>query len=369
MTKKALLLLEDGTLFEGLSFGYVGEATGEVCFNTSMSGYQEILTDPSYAEQMICMTYPEIGNYGVNPQDMENEKPFMKAFIVKNYSPIYSNYRATESLGDFLKKFKIPGIYDIDTRKLVRHLRDKGAMRGIVSSVDLDTASLLKKVKASPDMNGLDLATLVTHKEKKTYKAVGDKKFTVAAFDFGMKQNIIDRLNFYGIEVIRVPAQTTFDEIKKLNVDGVFLSNGPGDPAAVTYAIKTIKQIIETDMPLFGICLGHQLLALALGAKTYKLKFGHRGGNHPVMNLKTGKVEITSQNHGFAVDEKTLDKKNVEVTHINLNDKTNEGIAHKTKAIFSVQYHPEAAPGPNDADYLFKNFLELLTKSKSKVTA
>lgn len=357
---QAALCLEDGTYFKGVSFGASGEVVAEICFNTSMSGYQEILTDPSYAGQMVTMTYPEIGNYGVNLEDMENEKTWIKGFIVKNYSPIVSNFRASGSLDEFLKKQNVLGIQGIDTRKLVRHIRDKGAMRAIISTKDFDAASLQKKVLKAPTMEGQDLASIVSHPQVETFKAE-NRKFRVAAFDFGCKQNILKRLNHYGCEVVRVPAQTSFEEIQKLKVDGVFLSNGPGDPAAVGYVIPVIQKIMQTGTPMFGICLGHQLMALAYGAKTYKLKFGHRGGNQPVMDLTTGKVEITSQNHGFAVDESSLPS-NVRVTHINLNDKTNEGLAHQSQPFFSVQYHPEASPGPHDSDYLFPRFVGLMER-------
>ncbi|OGI11022.1 MAG: carbamoyl phosphate synthase small subunit [Candidatus Margulisbacteria bacterium GWF2_35_9] len=372
----AVLLLEDGRKFVGRSFGYHGEVLGEVVFNTSMSGYQEILTDPSYKYQIVNMTYPMIGNYGVNSDDVESEKVQVSGFVVKEYSKVYSNYRATGNLGDYLEKHKVCGIEGIDTRALTKHIRDRGAMRGIISSIDLDQDSLLKKVLASPQMNGMDLVKDVSCKsaysfEEKSnisllaYDTVSERaKFNVVVYDYGVKRNILRKLNDRGCHLTIVPANTSYkDVIEKYKPDGVFLSNGPGDPAAVTYAIENIKGLLEENIPLFGICLGHQLLGIASGAKTYKLKFGHRGGNQPVKNLKTDRVEITSQNHGFCVDMKTA-KDNIEVTHVNLNDHTMEGIRHKEKPAFSVQYHPESAPGPHDSDYLFDEFIKLIKANK-----
>lgn len=360
--KKAILLLEDGTVFPGYSFGYLGESTGEVCFNTSMTGYQEIITDPSYAGQIMTMTYPMIGNYGVNKEDMESVVPVMRGFVVREYSEIFSNWRAEESLDAFLVKHKIPGIEGIDTRKLTRHIRDKGAMRGIISAIDSDEKSLMKKVLESPKMDGWDLATEVSTKKPYTFSKEG--KYKIAAYDFGAKLNILRLLAAENCQVEVFPSKTPAEEIIKQKPDGVFLSNGPGDPATLDYAIENIKKLIDSNIPIFGICLGHQLLGLAFGAKTFKLKYGHRGGNQPVKDLTTGKVEITSQNHGFSIDDKTINGLDVEVTHLNLNDNTIEGIAHKTKPIFCVQYHPEASPGPHDASYLFKRFIEYIEKTR-----
>jgi len=366
---KAFLVFEDGLVFEGESFGAVGESTGEVVFNTSMTGYQEILTDPSYYGQMVTMTYPLIGNYGINEEDFESIKPFVSAFIVKEYSPIYSNYRATSSLGDFLKKHGIIGIQGIDTRMVVRHIREAGSMNAVISTIDNDIESLKQKAKNIPSIVGQDLVQYVTCNEpyewlEGSWQLDGSfykpKKYSkhVVALDFGIKRNILRYLVDEGCRVTVVPAKTTFEEIEKLKPDGIFISNGPGDPAPLYYAIETVAKVTE-KYPSFGICLGNQLLALAYGGTTYKLKFGHHGGNQPVKDLTTGKVEITAQNHCFAVDiQKILDK--FEITHINLNDDTVEGIKHKTKPIFAVQYHPENGPGPHDAKYLFKRFVELL---------
>ncbi len=368
---KAILLLEDGTLFEGFSFGAEGESIGEVVFNTSLSGYQEILTDPSYKGQFVVMTYPEIGNYGVNPEDVESRKPFLEGFIVKNYNPFPSNFRSTEPLHAYLKKNKIVAIEGIDTRALTRHLRDQGSKMGILSTRDFDKKRLLKKVRATPKMVGLDLAKEVTcQKAYRWTKGVwapspqpspargeGDH-FKVVAYDFGIKQNILRGLVTAGCEVMVVPAFTSASEVLALKPDGVFLSNGPGDPEPVTYAIENIRKLVG-EVPIFGICLGHQLLGLALGGKTYKLKFGHHGGNQPVMDLGTRKVEITAQNHGFAVDTDSL-KGKAELTHMNLNDKTVEGFRMTKVPAFSVQYHPEASPGPHDSHYLFGRFVSMM---------
>jgi carbamoyl-phosphate synthase small subunit len=367
----AKLVLENGTIFTGESFGGGNETTGEVVFNTSITGYQEILTDPSYKGQIVTMTYPLIGNCGVNSEDLESVKPHVAGFIVKEYSAFPSNFRSTENLGDWLAKHKIIGIQGIDTRMLTKMIRSVGAMRGIISSEDLDDKSLLAKVKKSPQMAGLDLASRVTtdktynwNKTDTTQFALpalnsSGKKWNIVVYDYGVKQNILRRLTSYGCNLTVLPAQTSADDLLKMNHDGIFLSNGPGDPAAVNYAVENIKKLIGKK-PIFGICLGHQLLALALGGKTFKLKFGHRGANHPVKNLKTGSIEITSQNHGFAVDPDSLDPKSIEITHINLNDHTNEGFRHRSMPVFSVQYHPEASPGPHDSDYLFAEFIRLL---------
>jgi carbamoyl-phosphate synthase small subunit len=361
------LALENGTIFTGESFGASGETLGEVVFNTSMLGYQEILTDPSYCGQIVTMTYPHIGNYGINPDDVESSKPQVAGFVVREYSKFYSNFRATESLGDYLKRYGIVGIEGLDTRKLTKIIRETGAMNAVISTTDLDDGSLVKKAKEFPSMSGLDVAKVVTTKTQ--YKFSQPKadaplaqtngksgfKFKVIAYDFGIKTNILRKLYQRGCEVTVVPANFPATDVLKLNPDGVFLSNGPGDPAAVTYAIKNVKKLIERK-PIFGICLGHQILALAAGAKTFKLKFGHRGANHPVKNLLNGTVEVTSHNHGFAVDPDSLPS-DYEVTHIDLNDNILEGFRHKSLPVFCVQYHPEASPGPHDSDYLFDDFL------------
>jgi carbamoyl-phosphate synthase small subunit len=367
------LALENGQVLTGESFGAEGEISGEVVFNTSMSGYQEIFTDPSYSGQIVTMTYPLIGNYGINEEDIESARPQVSGVIVREYSKAHSNFRAKDDLSGWLRKFGIVAIEGIDTRMLTKMLRTEGAMRGVLSTSDLDTPSLMGKVQATPSMNGLDLATRVTCStpydwtERDTTPFALDapeektlsRRFRVIAYDFGIKRNILRRLVMYGCDVTVVPAQFPADQVLAMRPDGVFLSNGPGDPAPVIVAINNIKKILG-QIPIFGICLGHQLLALALGGKTYKLKFGHRGGNHPVKNLLTGKIEITSQNHGFAVDPDSLDPRRVEVTHLNLNDGTNEGLRHLSLPAFSVQYHPEASPGPHDSDYLFRDFIAMM---------
>jgi len=364
--KPVKLVLENGTVFSGVSFGAEGETIGEVCFNTGMTGYQEILTDPSYCSQLITMTYPHIGNYGVNPEDVESNKVQAAGFIVREENVVPSNFRSTQSLGDYLKDQKVVGIQGIDTRMLTRIIRDEGAMNGIISSVDLDENSLLKKVKAAPSMTGMDLAKVVTTPNSYDWRMEkGERRkevtrFKIAAIDFGIKHNILRLLESHGCEVTVFPATATATEILKINPDGIFLSNGPGDPAAVTYGIETVKSLLGKK-PIFGICLGHQILALALGADTYKLKFGHRGCNHPVKNLETGKVEITSQNHGFAVDPETIPK-NVVITHNSLNDQTVEGLKCTDVPAFSVQYHPESSPGPHDSRYLFEEFIKLMSE-------
>ena len=373
MIKTAKLVLENGTIFTGASFGASGETIGEVCFNTGMTGYQEILTDPSYCGQLVTMTYPHIGNYGVNLEDVESNKIQAAGFIVREENVVPSNFRSTQSLGEYLQDQKIVGIQEIDTRMLTRILRDEGAMNGIISTMDLDDDSLLKKVKAAPSMDGLDLAKVVSCSESFVWRKEHDNQisitdslphtsnpFKIAAIDFGIKYNILRLFESHGCEVTVFPAKTSATEILKFNPDGIFLSNGPGDPAAVTYAIKMVKELLGKK-PIFGICLGHQILALALDAKTYKLKFGHRGCNHPVKNLETGIVEITSQNHGFAVDENSLPK-NIEVTHLSLNDQTVEGLKCIDVPAFSVQYHPESSPGPHDSRYLFEQFINMITE-------
>ena len=354
---KALLALEDGSVFTGLSFGASGEITGEVVFNTSMTGYQEILTDPSYAGQIVTMTYPMIGNYGVNDEDMESTKAHVNGFVVREAVGAYSNWRATGGLEDWLISQGIVGIREIDTRALTKKIRTVGAMRGIISTGDLSPKSLVAKAKKAPGLLGQELVKKVTVAKSADFGSGGG--FRVAAVDFGMKTNILRCLQEHGCHVTILPATSTAEEILALKPDGVFLSNGPGDPEEVDYAVAQIKKLLGRT-PVFGICLGHQLLALALGAKTYKLKFGHRGGNQPVKNLSTGRVEITAQNHGYAVDPDTLST-GVEVTHVNLNDMTNEGIACADLAAFSVQYHPESAPGPHDSRYLFSRFTEIMS--------
>ena len=357
---KAILLLEDGRVFNGFSFGHIGETTGEVCFNTGMSGYQEILTDPSYCKQIVTMTSPHIGNYGINSEDIESKKIQVSGFVIKEETEIPSNWRSELSVGNYLDDQKIVGIQNVDTRALTRHIRDNGAMNGIISSIDVDTKSLKSKLNQIPSMEGLDLAKVVT--TKKNYKWSKDSKpYKVAAIDYGIKFNILRLLDKHDCEVTVFPADISADEIIKFDPDGVFLSNGPGDPSAVTYGIKMVKSLLGKK-PIFGICLGHQILALALGAKTFKLKFGHRGINHPVRNNETGIIEITSQNHGFAVDLDSLPD-NVESTHINLNDNTSEGIKCKNIPAFSVQYHPESSPGPHDSRYLFKQFIDMMKKN------
>jgi len=360
-----ILALEDGKIFKGKSFGGSGERFGEVVFNTSMCGYQEILTDPSYKGQIVAMTYPLIGNYGITHEDAESFQPFVEGFVVKEYSKIASNWRKEESLGDYLKKYNIPGIEGIDTRALTLHIRQAGAMKAVLSTTDLNEQNLVEKAKASAGLIGIDLVKEVT--AKKQYVWPHDKSdYKVVVLDCGVKYNILRELVKSGCSPIVVPADTTAEEILKMGPDGVLLSNGPGDPAAVTYAIANVRKLIG-KVPIFGICLGQQMLGLALGGKTYKLKFGHHGANHPVKDLKTGRVSITVQNHGFCVDFDTLDKKDIEITHMNLNDNTLEGIKHKKFPIFSVQFHPEASPGPHDAEYLFGEFIEMMKKSKIKV--
>lgn len=377
---KALLALADGTVFEGTSFGASGEASGEVVFNTSMTGYQEILTDPSYCGQMVAMTYPEIGNVGVNSEDVESGKPFVQGFIVKEYWDSPSNWRAQQSLGQYLRAHGIPGIQGIDTRALVRHIRTHGAQEAVISTVDLDCASVVAKARALPGLVGRDLVQEVTCAvpydadegtwtlgEGYTKRPAGESSSRarggsrrmplVVAYDFGIKRNILRSLVSLGCRVRVVQATTSAKEALALRPRGIFLSNGPGDPDVGPYA-GIVRDLIGKK-PIFGICLGHQILGLALGGRTYKLKFGHHGGNQPVMDLTTRKVEITAQNHGFAVDVESLQGR-AELTHVNLNDQTVEGLAHAEMPIFSVQYHPEASPGPHDAHYLFRRFLEMM---------
>ena len=352
----AVLLLDDGKLFKGTTFGATGQSIGEVCFNTGMTGYQEILTDPSYAKQIVTMTAPHIGNYGVNAKDIESEKIQVSGFVIKEETTFPSSWRSEMSLGDYLKKQNIVGIKNIDTRALTRHIRDNGAMNGIISSTTDNKNELTSKLKSSPSMTGLDLAKIVSTKNIYDWSDKGE--YRVAAIDFGIKKNILRLLDEFHCQVTVFPANTTAKDILSFDPDGVFLSNGPGDPAAVEYGIETVKQILG-EKPIFGICLGHQILAIALGAKTFKLKFGHRGINHPVKNMGEKTIEITSQNHGFAVELESLPQ-NVISTHINLNDNTSAGIESIDYPAFSVQYHPESSPGPHDSRYLFKKFIRMM---------
>jgi carbamoyl-phosphate synthase small subunit len=363
---KALLALEDGTHYFGRSIGAAGESFGEVVFNTSMTGYQEILTDPSYKGQIVTMTYPLIGNYGVNMADLESAQPPVEGFVVRELSRMASSHRAQGGLTEFLKKHKVVGIEGIDTRALTIHIRALGAMKGAISTLDLDPKSLAKRAKAAAGIVGRDLVKEVTCQASYRFEeegiAVG--RFNILVYDFGVKRHILRKLVASGGNVTVVPASTPAEDTLKLPCDGILLSNGPGDPAAVEYAIETVSELLDKK-PLFGICLGHQILGLALGMKTFKLKFGHRGANQPVKDLATGKVEITAQNHGFAVvREELAGWDDLVLTHINLNDQTVEGLQHKRLPIFSVQYHPEASPGPHDADYMFRRFLQAIEKGQ-----
>ena len=385
---KALLALADGTVFTGTAFGAEGETVGEVVFNTSLTGYQEILTDPSYKGQILTMTCPEIGNVGINSEDVESRQPFVEGFIVKEYWERPSNWRAQQSLAQYMREHHIVGIQGIDTRALVRRLRDYGAQPGVISTVDLDPQRLVAKAQAVPSLVGRDLVKEVTCAEPYEWtqgqwelgmgyrgQGTGDRgrggtrnskletrNFFVVAYDFGIKFNILRNLVEAGCQVRVVPASTPATDVLAMNPDGVFLSNGPGDPDAVSYARENVAALVG-KVPMFGICLGHQIMGLALGGKTYKLKFGHRGGNHPVMDMATRKVEITTQNHGFCVDVNSLHGK-AEITHMNLNDHTVEGLTHTEHPLFSVQYHPESSPGPHDADYLFSRFTQLMAQQK-----
>ena len=378
----AVLALENGTVYRGTAAGATGVARGEVVFNTSMTGYQEVLTDPSYAGQIVTMTSPQIGNYGVAPDDVESSGPQVAGFVMREESPIASNWRASGTLRDYLITHNIVAIADIDTRDLTRLLRSAGVMRGVISTGDADTGDLVRQARAIPSMEGTDLVKEVTCESPFAWptgiakpaaevqpdlalpaQTKAKRPLRVAAYDFGIKWNILRRLSSYGCQVQVFPAATPAKEVLAANVDGIFLSNGPGDPAAVDYAIQNTRDLLEADKPMFGICLGHQILGLALGGRTFKLKFGHRGANHPVKFLDTGKVEITSQNHGFAVDPESLPS-DVKVTHLNLYDGTVEGLRVLDRPIYSVQYHPEASPGPHDADYLFKRFVEDMEKRR-----
>ena len=381
MKRVAKLALEDGTVFTGMAFGADGEVDGEVCFNTSMTGYQEILTDPSYRGQIVTMTYPEIGNYGVNDEDVESPRPFLSGFVVREASRIASNFRAQQRLDEYLHRHGVVGLAGIDTRALVRRIRIHGAMKGVLSTQDTDERRLVEKAKASPGLIGRDLVREVVPQEPRTWDEPlspwahlsgdapadantipPDQRPHIVALDFGMKWNIARHLFSSGARVTVVPGTMSADDVLRYEPDGVFLSNGPGDPEPLDYAIETIRRLVDR-CPIFGICLGHQLLSLACGARSFKLKFGHRGANQPVMNLKTKRVEITSQNHGFAIDADSLPDV-LEVTHINLNDETIEGVRHRELPVYSVQYHPEASAGPHDSEYLFGEFFRAVSQAR-----
>ena len=372
----AILALEDGTVFEGRSFGARTQSSGEVVFNTAITGYQEIFTDPSYAGQIVVLTYPQIGNYGANQWDSEAARPYIEGLVVREFSSIASNWRSQQHAEQFLAAASIPVAAEIDTRKLVRHLRTRGVMRGVLSPTGGDPLELVEKARRIPSMAGLDLATRVSTREAYTWDQAVDPcspsepvgrpaepRFHVVAYDFGIKRNILRRLVYSGCRVTVVPALTSAEDVLALKPDGVFLSNGPGDPEPLRAQVANIRKLIGR-LPIFGICLGHQLLGLAFGGKTYKLKFGHRGANHPVLNKLTGRVEITSHNHGFAVDRDSLNLNEIELTHENLNDGTLEGFRHRSHPVFCVQYHPEAAPGPHDSLYLFDDFMKLMAGFK-----
>ncbi len=373
---RAVLALEDGTVFEGSSFGAPTERAGEVVFNTAMTGYQEIFTDPSYAGQIVILTNPQIGNYGTNVEDNEAARPYIEGLVVREFSPMASNWRSDELARTYLEKHSIPVVSEIDTRALVRHLRTRGVMRGVLSAIETDATKLVEKARAIPTMAGLDLASRVSTKAQYEWTHPVDAcspseliprppepRYHVVAYDFGIKQNILRRLAQVGCRTTVVPALTSSEDLLALKPDGVFLSNGPGDPEPLETQVGNIRKLVG-KVPIFGICLGHQLLGLALGGKTYKLKFGHRGANHPVLNKVTQRVEITSHNHGFAVDRDSLNPADVELTHVNLNDETLEGFRHRRHPVFCVQYHPEAAPGPHDSHYLFDDFVNLMADQR-----
>ncbi|MBD1870397.1 glutamine-hydrolyzing carbamoyl-phosphate synthase small subunit [Cyanobacteria bacterium FACHB-471] len=375
----ALLVLADGTVYRGYSFGASGTTIGEVVFNTGMTGYQEVLTDPSYCGQIVTFTYPELGNTGINPEDDESQGPQVKGAIARNICHQPSNWRSTQSLSDYLNQHKIPGIYGIDTRALTRKIRSSGAMNGAISTEILEPTELLLRVQEAPSMAGLNLVSQVTTQTvyewsdptspiwefRPTQETETSPQLTVVAIDFGIKRNILRRLASYGCRVVIVPADTPPEDILKYNPDGIFLSNGPGDPAAVAEGIATTKALLASQKPVFGICMGHQILGLSLGAETFKLKFGHRGLNQPAGLSQ--RIEITSQNHGFAIDPDSIPEADIEITHLNLNDRTVAGLRHKTLPLFSVQYHPEASPGPHDADYLFEQFVQSMRGQKAEV--
>jgi len=382
---QAILALEDGRIFRGLGYGHPGECQGEVVFNTSLTGYQEIATDPSYAGQIVVLTNPQIGNYGTNLADNESAKPYIEGLIVREFSPISSNWRSEQVTDEYMERYQVPVLAEIDTRALVRHLRTHGVMRGVISTTESNVEVLVEKAKAIRKMDGTDLARVVSTKSIYQFDSSdsrnqsGERLLTegflshkdarkqllhVVAYDFGIKHNILRMLTREGCRVTVVPAETTAEDVLELKPDGVFLSNGPGDPEPVDYAVTAIRKMLGR-VPVFGICLGHQLTGLALGGKTYKLKFGHHGGNHPVRNNATGKVEITAHNHNFAVDPDSINANEVELTHVDLNDQTLEGLRHKTLPLFSVQYHPEAAPGPHDSHYLFRDFRTMMEEWKS----
>lgn len=362
-SKSALLALEDGRVFRGRAWGAQGEVCGEMVFNTSMSGYQEVLTDPSYAGQIVCMTYPLIGNYGVNEMDAESARPWVEGFAVREASRVASNWRSEGTLDEYLKKWNMPGIEGIDTRALVRHIRSKGAMSACLSSTDADEQSVIDKARRAPSMNNRELASVVTCREAYEVPSAGMEEFHVVCYDFGVKTNSLRELAQMNCRVTIVPASTLARDVLAMRPDGIFLSNGPGDPAAMRDVMEEVRRVAESGTPVFGICFGHQLLGRALGGETYKLSFGHRGGNQPVKDLRTNEVEITAHNHGFAVSKESLPA-DVEVTHINLNDDCVEGLRHKTLPVFSVQYHPEAAPGPHDAAHHFTRFIDLMKATR-----
>jgi carbamoyl-phosphate synthase small subunit len=375
---QAILALEDGRIFRGEGYGHPGECQGEVVFNTSLTGYQEIATDPSYAGQIVVLTNPQIGNYGTNQADNEASKPFIEGLIVREFSAISSNWRSEQVTDEYMERYAVPVLAEIDTRALVRHLRTHGVMRGVISTTETDTDKLVQRARSIRKMDGTDLAKVVSTKSVYSFNADDSRNQTgdpllpgceekpalhVVAYDFGIKQNILRMLTRECCNVTVVPAETSAADVLALKPDGVFLSNGPGDPEPVDYAAKAIRDMLGR-VPVFGICLGHQLCGLALGGKTYKLKFGHHGGNHPVRNNATGKVEITAHNHNFAVDPDSINANDVELTHVDLNDNTLEGLRHKSLPLFSVQYHPEAAPGPHDSHYLFRDFRNLMEEWK-----